>query len=132
MDFLANDVLSGELSPILLGYSAIAGNLSRRLFHRHRLISHVFCERISFLRRLSLTMKFHFVCSFSHDELLLTALEDFADANRASEVILYLIPTTTATSAFVARHRERLETRFVIASADDIRRLCEIPPLSSQ
>ena len=131
LDFLANDVLSGELSPVFLGYSANAGNSARRLFRRYRLISHVFCERVPFLRRFSLIMKFHIVSGFSRDELALIALENFADANRTSEAILYLIPATKAARDLIARHRERLETRFVIASQSDIRKLYEIPPISS-
>ena len=121
MDFLSNNIRSGDLAPVLLGYSATADKIAHRLFHRYRLISHVFCERMPFRKRFSLSMKFHIIHGFSYDELLLSALEDFADTVRNTDVILCLIPATERAASLVDRHRERLESRYVIASPDAIR-----------
>ena len=123
MDLLSDDRLAGEIAPILLGYSPAAGDAARRLFRRHRVISHVLCARVPFLRRFSLTMKFHPVRGFDREELVLTALEDFADGSCNPDAILYLIPATRRAAALIRDNRERLETRYVIASPEELRRL---------
>ena len=130
MDFLSDELLSGELAPIMLGYSPAARDAARRLFHRHRVITHVFCSRVPFLKRFSLTMKFHPICGTAHDELILTALEDFADSNRGAEAILYLIPATRRAARLIRSNRERLESRFVIASQEELRRLYRVPAIA--
>ena len=126
---LESQLRSNDLAPIFLGYSAYTSRIARQLFHRYHLISHVFCERVSFFQRCSPIMKFHRISGFTHDELLLTALEDFADAVRNQDVVLYLINGTKTAAEWIARHRERLETRFVVANSDTIRNLHEIPSL---
>ena len=128
VDFLSDERFAGETAPILLGYSAAAGDLAHRLFRRHRVITHVFCARVPFLRRFSLTMKFHPVHGFDRDELLLTALEDFADGSGNPEAILYLIPATRRAAALIRANRDRLEPRYVIASPAELRRLFRAAP----
>ncbi len=116
MDANEGNLFWKEAAPILLGYSQRTREIAKRFFGSNRVISHVFCERIPLLHRFSLIMKFHTIHGFSRDELLLIALEDFADSVRNTETVLYLIPTTQKTARFVRRHRDRLETRYMIAS----------------
>ncbi len=121
MNYLSQTILSEELSPVLFGYSPQADGIARRLFRQYRLISHVFCDRAPLIRRFSPILKFHLFRHAVHDELAITALEDFADNVRNADVILYLIPATRTHARLIARNRDRLETRFVIASSADLR-----------
>ena len=128
MDYLETQIRSNDLSPVFLGYSKDTGRIARHFFHRYRLISHVFCKRIPFGKRFSPIIKFHIYC-LTHDELLLSALENFADTAKNQDVTLYLIPSTKDAFAFLSRYRERLESRFVIAQTETIQTLMEIPSL---
>lgn len=129
MDYLETQIRSSDLSPVFLGYSADVNRIARQFFHRYRLISHVFCKRIFFWKRFSPIMEFHTLNQFTHDELLLTALENFADTVKNRDATLYLIPSTKDAVTFLSSYRERLETRFVIAKSEAIRAMMEIPPL---
>ena len=129
MDYLESQIRSSDLSPVFLGYSADTNRIARQFFHRYRLISHVFCKRVSFWKRFSPILNFHTIDRFTRDELLLTALENFADTVKNRDATLYLIPSTKDAAAFLSSYRERLETRFVIAQTDSIRAMMEIPPL---
>ena len=46
VDFITNDVLSGELVPILLGHSKEAVETARRFFKRFGTVSHLFCREM--------------------------------------------------------------------------------------
>ena len=124
MDFIVNDVLGGELVPILLGIAPETAETAHRLFKKYGIVSHVFCDKVPLSMRLSLCMKFHCVPHTSGEQLMLRALLDFADQLGNADVILYLIPCTEAYANAAWLHREQLERRFVIASKREMLLTC--------
>lgn len=122
MNYIGNEILSGEIVPVLLGASPETAETSRQMFRKYRVLSHVFCEKIPLPYRFMLSMKFHVVRHSRHDRILITALEDFADQITTADVILYLIPCTEEYNNLIWRNRDRLETRYVIASPTEIRK----------
>ncbi len=115
MDFITNDVLSGELVPILLGHSKEAVETARRFFKRFGTVSHLFCDRIPLRMRLTTCIKFHTVPQSAEDALLLNALKDYANQFCNADLILYLLPCTVDDASFLWRNRAELERYFVIA-----------------
>ena len=123
MDFIMKDVLSGELVPILLGFSQEAQETAQRMFRKYGVVSHVFCNKIPLPFRLSLSMKFHVIRSTSEDRLMLQALFDYAEQLENADRILYLIPCTEHYASFVWNHRDCLESTFVIADKLEMNRV---------
>lgn len=123
MDFLTAELRAGELAPVLLGNSNYTKTVSKHFFERHGIISHIFCARMPFWGRFSLTAKHHTVAGFENDELLLIALLDFAAGAQNKDVILFLIPGTDSAGQFIRRNRERLEPHFVLADAQSLSEL---------
>ena len=122
MNLLSNEHFSNDMAPILLGYSDCTAEIARHLFRKYHLISHIFCKRVPLLRRFSLIMKFHPVHGFAREELLVTVLEQFSDTHtRNSDTMLFLIPTTASAIRLIRRYRDRLESRYVIANAEELR-----------
>lgn len=117
------DVLSGELVPILLGFSPEAQETAQRMFRKYGVVSHVFCNKIPLPFRLSLSMKFHVIRSTSDEQLMLQALCDYADQLENADLILYLIPCTEQYANFVWNNRDRLERSFVIADKLEMNRV---------
>ena len=116
MEYSAQEILSGGLVPVLLGFSRETQRTAHRMFRQYGILSHVFCDKISrSMRLLSLSMKFHTVPHTSGEQLMMTALEDFAKQTENADVVLYLIPCTEEYVNFVWLHREQLERRYVIA-----------------
>ena len=120
MDFIVTDVLSGELVPILLGYSPEAHETAQRMYRKYGVISHVFCDKRNLSMRLSLCMKPHTVKHTANELLMMQALTDFSDQLSNKEVILYLIPCTEEYAKMVWEYREQLERRFVIADKQEM------------
>lgn len=118
-----NDVLSGAIVPVLLGMTAEASETAHRLYRRHGVMSHVFCDKIPLTSRLSLCMKFHRIPTTVGDALMLQALSDFADQLGNADLILYLIPCNEHYTKLVWDHAENLERRFVIADRDEMDRV---------
>ena len=123
MDFMMQDVLSGEIVPVLLGLSLRVGETAHRMYRKYGVVSHVFCERVPFAMRLSLCMKYHRIRHTSDERLMMQALCDFADQLGNADVILYLIPCTEDYASFVWNNSELLESRFVIADREEIQRV---------
>ena len=123
MEYIMNDVLSGAIVPGLLGMTPEASETAHRMYRRHGVISHVFCDRIPLASRLSLCMKFHRVSKTSGEQLLLQALCDFADQLGNADLILYLVPCNEHYTNLVWNHTEELERRFVIADRDEMERV---------
>ena len=123
MEYIMNDVLSGAIVPVLLGLTTESGETAHRMYRRHGVISHVFCNRIPFSMRLSLCMKFHRIPNTTGDELMLQALTDFADQLGNADLILYLIPCNEHYTKLVWDHAEELERRFVIADREEMDRV---------
>ena len=123
MDYIMNDVLSGAIVPVLLGVTPEASDTAHRMYRRHGVMSHVFCDRIPLASRLSLCMKFHRVPETSGEQLLLQALADFADQFGNADLILYLIPCNEHYTKLVWDHVEELECRFVIADRAEMERV---------
>ena len=124
MDYLANELRAGELAPVLLGNSGHSKAVSRQFFYRYGMISHIFCNRVSFFGRFfSLTAKYHPVNGFEKDELLLIALKDFAKSVQNRDIVLFLIPGTEKAKQFIRRNREQLEADFVLADARALAKL---------
>lgn len=73
--------------------------------------------------RLSVCMKFHAVRHGASDRLMVTALQDFAEQLDHADLIFYLIPCTEEYANLVWRNRTELESRFVIASPQEMRRV---------
>ena len=123
MDFITEDILAGDLVPVLLGYSQEAVETARRMYRTHNVLSHVFCEPLPLPLRISLCMKFHTVTHTSGDRLMVEALEDFARHLKKTDVLLYLIPCTEAYANLVWRNRAELESYFMIADKPEMDRV---------
>ena len=123
MDFIMQDILSGELVPVLLGISAEADRTARRMYRQYGVVSHVFCNKIPLPMRLTLCMKFHTVQDTPNGLLMLCALHDFAAQLENADVILYLIPCTEHYANLVWEHRDELERKFVIADKPEMQRV---------
>ncbi len=123
MDFIEDELLSGELVPVLLGTSAEAMQTARRFFKKYGTVSHVFCHRLPLTSRLSFSVKYHPIQRSAEGLLMLTALKDFAKQLGNADLILYLIPCTEDYANFVWRNREVLEPFFVIADLPEMERV---------
>ena len=123
MDFIKDDILSGELVPVLLGYSLETVETARRIFRQYNVVSHVFCEHVPLPLRISLCMKFHIVPHQSGERLMIDALSDFSDHLSHADVICYLIPCTEAYANLLWNNRVDLERRFVIADKPEMYRV---------
>ena len=123
MDYIMEDVLSGELIPVLLGLSEEAVETAKRLYKKYGVVSHVFCDKIPLPLRLTLCMKYHVIHHTKNEELLRRALFDFSAQLGHADVILYLIPCTEGYANMVWEHREELECRFVIADKPEMQRV---------
>ena len=123
MDFINEDILAGEILPVLLGYSPETVATARRFSDRYRVISHVFCDRIPLAARISICMKFHVISHRAGERLLLEALDDFVKRFERADVLLYLVPCTEYHANLVWRNREELERRFVIADRGEMQRV---------
>ena len=123
MEYIMNDVLSGAIVPVLLGVTSEASETAHRMYRRHGVMSHVFCDRIPLASRLSLCMKFHRIPQTAGEQLLLQALADFADQLGNGDLILYLIPCNERYTKLVWDHVDELERRFVIADRAEMDRV---------
>lgn len=123
MEYIMNDVLSGAIVPVLLGITTEASETAHRMYRRHGVLSHVFCDRIPLPSRLSLCMKFHRIPETAGEQLMLQALTDFADQLGNADLILYLIPCNEHYTKLVWDHAEELERRFVIADRNEMERV---------
>ena len=123
MDFIMEDVLSGELVPVLLGLSPEAGQTAHRMYRKYNVISHVFCNKIPLPMRLTLCMKYHVIPSTRDERLMLQALADFSEQLGNADVILYLIPCTESYAKLVWEHHDDLESHFVIADKPEMHRV---------
>ena len=123
MEYIMNDVLSGAIVPVLLGVTPEASETAHRMYRRHGVMSHVFCDRIPLASRLSLCMKFHRIPQTAGEQLLLQALADFSDQLGNADLILYLIPCNEHYTKLVWDHAEELERRFVIADRAEMDRV---------
>ena len=132
MDFIVKDVLSGELIPVLLGLSAEATETAHRMYRKYGVVSHVFCDKISLPRRLSLCMKFHVIRHSADKRLMVQALLDFAGQLENADVILYLIPCTESYANMVWQNRDTLERYFVIADKPEMERVWFGEPMDGE
>ena len=123
MDYIVQEILSGELVPVLLGYSPETVETAHRMFRKYGVVSHVFCEKVSLPQRLSLCMKFHQIHRTADERLMMEALKDFANQLENADIILYLIPCTEPYANMVWNGREELERRFVIADRAEMMRV---------
>lgn len=123
MDFIVTDILSGELVPVLLGYSAETSETAQRMYRKYGVISHVFCDKRPLSMRLSLCIKSHTVKHTANEMLMMQALTDFSEQLGNKEVILYLIPCTEEYARMVWEHRDSLERRFVLADKQEMERV---------
>ena len=122
MDFIDEEILSGELVPILLGLSPEAWQVAHRLYHHYNVLSHVFCNSLPFPLRLSLCMKYHVIRHTSDEQLMLLALLDFATQMKNADVIPCLIPCSRRFENFIWQYRDQLERRFVIVDRKHAKR----------
>ena len=122
MDFIDEEILSGELVPILLGLSPETWQVSHRLYRRYNLLSHVFCNALPLPLRLSLCMKYHVIRHTSDERLLLLALLDFSAQMKHADVIPCLIPCTRRFENFIWEYRDQLERQFVIVDRQKAKR----------
>lgn len=123
MDYITEDLLAGELVPVLLGFSQETVETARRMYKEHNVVSHVFCEYVPLPLRISLCMKFHLLSHASGDRLMLTALEDFVSRLDNTDALPYLIPCTETYANLVWRNRATLERRFVLADKPEMYRV---------
>lgn len=123
MQFIEDEILAGELVPVLLGQATETNETARRIFRQYRLVSHVFCEKKPRVRGLTVYTKYHTVRHSCGEELLLGALLDFTKQKLGADVIYYLIPCTVDHASFVWRHRELLEAYYVVADWDEMQRV---------
>lgn len=115
MDFITEEILSGELVPVLLGLSAQTWQVAHRLYRKYNVISHVFCNNLPLPLRLSLCMKYHVIHHTQNQQLMIHALLDFSSQIEKADVIPYLIPCSEHYNNLVWEHHNVLERHFVIA-----------------
>ena len=123
MDFIKDDILSGELVPVLLGYSKETVETARRIYRQYNVISHVFCGKLPLPLRISLCMKFHTLEHTSGTRLMVEALKDFSNQHSHADIICYLIPCTAEYANLIWNHRTELERYFVIANKAEMYRV---------
>lgn len=123
MDFIPSDILSGELIPVLLGFSLEMLETARRMHRTYGVISHVFCEKVPLPFRVAASMKFHTVPHTKEESLMRQALTDFADQYAGADVILYLIPCTEKYASMIWNFQKELESRYVLADRSEIERV---------
>ncbi len=123
MDYIMEDILSGEIVPVLLGASPEAGDTAHRMYRQYGVVSHVFCNKVPLSFRLSLCMKFHVIPQTDDQRLMCEALDDFAKQLGHADLILYLIPCTEEFAKMVWDCRDTLETRYVIADREEMERV---------
>ena len=120
MDFIPSDILSGELIPVLLGFTLETVETARRMNRTYGVRSHVFCDKVPLPFRLSVSMRFHTVPHTKDEHLMLHALTDFADQYRGADIILYLIPCTEEYASMIWCFQKELEARYVLADRAQI------------
>ena len=120
MDYINQDILSGEIVPVLLGISPEATQTARQLFRQYGVVSHLFCDKIPLSMRLTYCIKFHQIPYSTGNRMVLTALKDFAAQLGNSDLILYLIPCTVSLANFVWQNRAELECHYVIAGQPEM------------
>ena len=123
MDYIHPDVLASEIIPVLLGVSLEVSETAHRMYRQYGVVSHVFCERVSLPQRLSICMKFHQINRTADEQLMQSALLDFASQLENRDVILYLIPCTEVYANMIWQNRDDLERRFVIADRREMMRV---------
>ncbi len=123
MQFIEDEILAGELIPVLLGTSNEANATARRIFRRFRLVSHLFCEKKPPLFGMNFCTKYHIVRHSASDEIMLGALLDFSGQLRDADVVYYLIPCTDEYAKFVWRHRTELESYYVVADEKEMQKV---------
>jgi len=123
MDFVTEDILSGELVPVILGISPEAVQTAQRMYKKYNVISHVFCDKIPLALRFSLCMKYHVIHKTLGEQLMLHALKEFSEQFGHADVILYLLPCSEYYAKFVWEHHDDLECRFVIADRPEMYRV---------
>jgi hypothetical protein len=122
VDFIDEEILSGELVPILLGLSPETLQVAHRLYHQYNVLSHVFCNSLPLPLRLSLCMKYHVIRHTSDERLMLLALLDFAAQMKHADVIPCLIPCSRRFEGFIWEYRDQLERQFVIVDRQKAKR----------
>jgi len=123
MEYITPDILSGELIPVLLGFSLETMETAKRMHRDYGVVSHVFCDKVPLPFRFSISMKFHTVPHTQDEHLMLRALIDFSDQLGNADVISYLIPCTEAYAGMIWNFRSELETRYVLADRKEIERV---------
>ena len=132
MDYIREDILSGDLIPVLLGFSMETAETAKRIYRTHNVVSHVFCGHVPLPMRLSLCMKFHTVTHTTGDRLMVEALSDFAERFQHTDALLYLIPCTESYANLLWRNRTELENRYVIANLGEMQRVWFGAPLKKE
>ena len=129
MKEFAKNMVVGDLIPVFLGLNAQSIEIARRIFRVQGTVSHVFCDHIPVMLRLTWFMKFHTVGHTVKEELMLQALIDFSNQIENKDTLLYLVPSTKEYIRAVAAHRDILESRYVIATKKDLAALMPKDPL---
>lgn len=127
-DFTKN-MITGDLVPVFLGITAKSIGIARLIFRAHGTASHVFCDHVPLMLRVSWFLKYHTVGHTQSEELMVQALLDFADQLDNKDAVLYLIPSTKDYLKAVAEHRALLESRYVLATKKDLEVLTPREPL---
>lgn len=123
MEFLKEDARSGELVPVLLGFSRKTRRAARRFYRDYGVLSHVFCHKIPLFFRFSFFFKFHKVRATRDETLMMQALLDFAWQLARADVLLYLVPCAEPYTSFVKAHKADLERVYLLSDPNDLQKL---------
>ena len=123
MEYITPDILSGELIPVLLGFSPETMETAKRMHRNYGVMSHVFCDKVPLPFRFSVSMKFHIVPHTKDEHLMLRALIDFSNQLGNADVISYLIPCTEEYAGMIWNFRTELEARYVLADRKELERV---------
>lgn len=117
-------ILRTHLLPILLGSSPCAHRLAWRIFLQCGMISYLCDSRRHLSDTLHPTCRFFPIRRTDMQDLTVYSLQHLA---ADSELLPILIPCTEEYERYLNEHTERLESRFLIRTPQE---LLETPPLS--
>ena len=119
-----------SVKPIILGRSAKAVCVATYIFLRYSLFSAIFAKKIPLTYRMIPFARLIALPRSANDRFIIMSLEHFAREQGDSTYLL--IPCTEGYRGFVERHRDTLESKFIIRHPDDVLKTGSIFPIAAK